>query len=69
MNITIPKADFLRIRHLPNKSAYIALALREKFEREDKERQALVLAAAYRRSAQEEAEMTRDWDTLAGDGL
>ena len=69
MNITIPKAYFELIKNKPNKSAYIAEALREKLETEEKTMKEKALAQAYRDSAREDAKITEDWDSLSGESL
>lgn len=69
LNITLPKSEADRIRNLPNKSAFIAQAVREKLEAEEKVRREDELARAYRNACQEEAGIIADWDSVAGDSL
>ena len=69
MNITIPKELASLLRDKPNKSAYIAEALKEKLAAEDVARKNSALAQAYRQAALEEEKDLRDWDSLSGDGL
>ncbi len=69
VNITLPRGLVARLKGKTNKSAFIAEAVAEKLDAEDKERKSRELAAAYRQSALEGAELIRDWDGLAGEGL
>ena len=69
LNITLPKALVSRLGKKPNKSAFIAEAVREKLDEEEKIRGMQMLAEAYRQAAEEEAEEMRDWDALAGEEL
>lgn len=69
LNITLPKALVTRLGKKPNKSAFIAEAVREKLDEEEKIRGMQALADAYRQAAMEEADEMGDWDALAGEGL
>jgi len=69
MNITLPKDLAELLKKVPNKSAFIAEALREKLAAGDALRQASMLADAYRESGREAAKVVEDWDALAGEAL
>ena len=69
MNITLPRDITERLRNKPNKSAYIAQAVREKFAAEDESRRKAALAKAYRDASSKEAVVRDEWDVMAGDGL
>lgn len=69
VNITLPRDIWSRLQDKPNKSAFIAQALREKLGEEERRRREEDLAAAYRQATLEEAEEFQDWEPLAGDGL
>jgi len=69
LNITIPKREMARLKDKPNKSAFIAEAIREKLDAEEKLRGEEKLAQAYRQDAREEKGLLEDWDSAAGDGL
>ena len=69
MTITFPAGLAGRLRGRPNVSAFIAAAIREKLDREARVRAKTALAAAYRRAAQEERNLIREWDGVASDGL
>lgn len=66
MNITLPKDLASLIADKPNKSAYIAEALREKLSEDERRRSGEELAAAYRQAS---TEQVSDWDAVSGDGL
>lgn len=62
MNITIPGSLYERLKGKPNKSAFIAQAVKEKLAAEE-------LSLAYRQAAEQEKKLLRHWDATAGDGL
>lgn len=69
VNITLPQALFLKLKAVPNKSAFIAEALRERLEHEEAGKRQQALADAYREASREERSLTEDWDRIAGDDL
>lgn len=68
-NITLPKDLGLKVKAAKNTSALIAEALREKFEGEEAEHLAVILARAYADAAREDRQINQEWDTTVGDGL
>ncbi|MBI4375624.1 MAG: hypothetical protein HY549_04150 [Elusimicrobia bacterium] len=69
MNITIPKEYAELLKKVPNKSAFITQAVKEKLEGVEREKAAERLAVAYRQAAQEDKAFNEEWDALSGDGL
>ena len=69
LNITLPEDLADRLKNLPNKSSFIAEALREKLGAVDSERMAGKLAEAYRESVRENAKVTEEWDALSGEAI
>ncbi|MBI4057377.1 MAG: hypothetical protein HY399_07535 [Elusimicrobia bacterium] len=69
LNITIPKKDAARLKAKSNKSAFIAEAVREKLDLEEKNLKEQELAQAYREVSREEAGLLKDWDSVSGDSL
>ncbi len=67
LNITLPKELGAKLMRLPNKSAFIAQALREKISKKDKEKKLLKLKDAYQRAACEESQLIKDWDATSRD--
>ena len=69
MNITLPEDVYEMLRHVGNKSAYIAEAIRIKNRLEEKERASRALEAAYREAAAEDYAEYREWEETLKDGL
>ncbi len=69
MNITVPIDIGKHLKGIKNISAFISEALKEKFQRQEEEKERKELAAAYRASAEEEKDLLKDWETTTGDGL
>lgn len=69
LNITIPKELGLKLKTIPNKSAYIAEALKEKLEKEERQKQLRLLAQAYAECAKEDKSLVQEWDVTAANGL
>jgi hypothetical protein len=69
LNITLPLREIARLQAKPNKSAFIAEAVREKLDREDCQRREEELALAYRQESHEELRLAKQWDRLSGEGL
>ena len=69
LNITLPKKEVERLKDKPNKSAFIAEAIREKLDAEERLRREEELALAYREQSKEDSELTKDWDIVSGDGI
>lgn len=69
MNITLPNEVAAELKKAPNRSAFIATSLIEKFERDKKTRLERVLAKAYADANKEDKEVARDWDSTVGDGI
>ena len=69
MNITLPNEIAVELKKAPNRSAFIAASLVEKFERDKKTRLERVLAKAYADANKEDKEIAQDWDNTVGDGI
>lgn len=68
-NITLPKDIGIKLKSAKNKSALIAVCLREKFEHEGRQQAIKNLEAAYKESAEENRELVESWDVVSGDCL
>ncbi len=68
-NITLPTDIGLKIKSKPNRSALIAESLREKFDREEKDKLDSILLTSYAEAVSEDKEVSRDWDATSGDNL
>ena len=69
LNITLPGDVGEILSEVKNKSAYIAEAVREKRQLEEKKRLRQKLAAAYKQAAKEEYETYKEWEDTLSDGL
>lgn len=69
LNITLPDDVGSILAEVPNKSAYIAEAVREKKQMEEKKLLRQKLASAYKQAAKEEHEAYREWEDTMTDGL
>ena len=62
MNITLPDEIAKKLAKKRNKSRFIAIALKEKFEREKKKRIERLLLEGYKASSKEDARVQGDWE-------
>ena len=69
LNITLPEGIAERLGEKPNKSGFIAEALREKLDAEESAGRSEKLALAYREASREDKHLLDDWDHLAGESL
>jgi len=69
MNITVPDEIAKELKRVKNKSQFIAQTLRDKFISEKKKEMNKTLVEAYKKSAQEDRNLARDWDSMVGDGI
>ncbi len=69
MNITLPFEVAKMLENVKNKSAFIAEAIKERIEREEKANLVRELAEGYRTRRKEDKELSLDWDITSGDGL
>ena len=67
LNITIPEDVAEQLNQVKNKSRFIAQAVQEKFEREQKERLIEEMIEGYQQP--EDEEFLRDWDVTTPDGI
>lgn len=69
VNITLPMEIAQMLRNVKNKSAFIAEAIRERVEREEKSNLIKELTEGYQIRRKEDNELSLDWDTTSGDGI
>ena len=69
LNITVPEdvADILK--GVKNKSAFIAEAVREYKKQKDKEKLISELKEGYMSTAEEDIELSTDWEVTINDGI
>jgi metal-responsive CopG/Arc/MetJ family transcriptional regulator len=69
INITLPLEIADMIKDVKNKSSFIAEAIRERIERDEKTHLIKELVEGYRVRRSEDKELALDWDTTSGDGI
>lgn len=69
LNITLPEDVARILSGVKNKSAYIAEAIRERRQLEEKEKMRKKIEAAYREAAKEDYETYKEWEDTLKDGL
>ncbi len=69
VNITLPLEIAEMLKNVKNKSSFIAEAIRERVEREEKANLKKELSEGYRVRKKEDKELSLDWDTTSGDGI
>jgi metal-responsive CopG/Arc/MetJ family transcriptional regulator len=69
INITLPFEVAQMLEKVKNKSAFIAEAIKERIEREEKATLVRELTQGYKARKKEDRELSLDWDTTSGDGL
>ena len=69
VNITLPFEIVEMIKNVKNKSAFIAEAIRDRVEREEKANLIKELTEGYNVRKKEDQELSLDWDATSGDGI
>lgn len=69
INITLPFEIAQMLEKVKNKSAFIAEAIKERIEREEKANLVRELTEGYKTRKKEDKELSLDWDITSGDGL
>lgn len=69
VNITLPLEIADTIKKVKNKSAFIAEAIRDKAEREEKANLIKELTEGYKVRKREDKELSLDWDITSGEGI
>jgi len=62
LNITLPKEIFEKLKAVSNKSEFIADALKEKLEREEKEALDALLCEGYQATREEDRAINAEWE-------
>lgn len=69
VNITLPLEVAEMLKNVKNKSSFIAEAIRERVEREEKANLIKELSEGYKVRKKEDKEISLEWDTISGDGI
>jgi len=68
LNITLPEDLIKKMKNLPNKSHFIAEALKEKLERIKKEELDRKLIEGYKATRKEDKKINEDWEKITLEG-
>ncbi|HEX7627576.1 MAG TPA: hypothetical protein VF354_01470 [Candidatus Methanoperedens sp.] len=69
VNITLPLEIAEMLRNVKNKSSFIAEAIRERIEREEKANLIKELSEGYKARNKEDKELANEWSMTSGDGI
>ena len=69
VNITLPLEIAQMLRNVKNKSSFIAEAIRERIEKEEKANLVRELSEGYKERKKEDNELSLEWSTTSGDGI
>jgi metal-responsive CopG/Arc/MetJ family transcriptional regulator len=69
VNITLPLEIAEMLRNVKNKSSFIAEAIRERIEREQKATLIRELSEGYKARQKEDKELALEWGMTSGDGI
>lgn len=69
MNITLSSEIVEMLKNVKNKSSFIAEAIRERIEREEKAHLVKELAEGYKVRRAEEKQLVLEWEITSGDGI
>ena len=69
VNITLPLEIALMLKNVKNKSGFIAEAIRERIEREEKAKLIRELSEGYKARKKEDNELALEWSTTSEDGI
>ncbi len=68
LNITLPEDVASEIENFPNKSRFIAQAIKEKLERIKKEKLERLLTEGYKATSREDKEINEEWEKITLEG-
>lgn len=68
LNITLPEEISEQIKSLPNKSRFIAEALKEKLERIERKKLDRLLVEGYKTTKEEDKRIDREWEKITLEG-
>ena len=68
LNITLPEDLCEELKTIPNKSRFIAASLKEKLEREKREKLDKLLIEGYIATKEEDQEVNEEWGKISLDG-
>lgn len=69
LNITLPRETAEKLKGIRSKSSFIAESIEEYIKKQERERLKAELREGYKTTRKEDAVITHDWETTAGDGV
>ncbi len=69
INITLPSEIAELLKGIENKSSFIAEAIKERVEKEKREKLIKELIEGYKATKHEDKLLIKDWDITSGDGI
>lgn len=68
LNITLPEEIAQEIKYIPNKSAFISEAVKEKLDKINKEKLDKLLIEGYKATRKEDKEINQGWEKITLEG-
>ena len=68
LNITLPDELYRALDGVPNKSRFIAEAIKERLERERKKRMDELLVEGYKATKEEDQKLNEEWEGITLEG-
>lgn len=68
LNITLPEDLVKELENIPNKSRFIAEALRERLEKIKRQKLDELLIKGYKSTYKEDFEINKDWESITLEG-
>lgn len=64
LNITLPEELYEELKNIPNKSHFIAEVVKDRLEREKKEKLDKLLIEGYKATKEEDKEINQEWENI-----
>ncbi len=64
LNITLPEELYKELKPIPNKSRFIAETLRDRLERQKKEKLDKLLIEGYKATKEEDKKLNEEWENI-----
>lgn len=64
LNITLPEELYEELKPVPNKSRFISEAVKDRLEREKKEKLDKLLVQGYKATKDEDKKINKEWESI-----
>jgi len=64
LNITLPEELYEELKNIPNKSHFIAEVVKDRLERQKKEKLDKLLIEGYKATKEEDKEINQEWENI-----